>query len=71
MNSRAVIKQATGNWSVDQSGNVVFSKDFLKYSGEALKQDEAATALKPQGSVLQVSVTSNADVPTFHKKQFF
>jgi hypothetical protein len=70
-NSGGVIKRASGNWSTDQSGNIVFSKDFLKCSGEALASDETATAMNPKDSNLQVSVTSNSGVPTFRKKQFF
>ena len=71
IHSGGLIRLAAGNWSADQSGNVVFSKDFLKYSGEALTSDETAAALNPKGFVLQTAVTSNSDPPTFHKKQLF
>jgi hypothetical protein len=66
-------KQAKGSWSVSTSGDILFSKDFLKTSGEALGSDETATAWDPKGSNLQIQIakTDNAGVPTFRKRQFY
>jgi hypothetical protein len=69
----SVTQQANGSWSVGQNGDILFSKDFLKSSGEALRGDETATAWEPKGSNLQIQIamTSRSGVPTFRKKQLF
>ena len=66
-------KQAKGNWIVGRNGDIIFSKDFLKATGEPLRSDETASAWDPKGSNLQIEVamTSSSGVPTFRKKQFF
>jgi hypothetical protein len=69
-----ITKQAKGNWSLAQNGDIIFSKDFLKTSGEALRSDETASAWDPKGSnnlQIQITMTSSSGVPTFRKKQFF
>ncbi len=68
-----ITRQAKGNWSVRQNGDIVFSQDFLKTSGEALRSDETATAWDPKGFNLQIQIamTSRSGVPIFRKKQFF
>jgi hypothetical protein len=68
----SVTQQAKGSWSVGQNGDILFSKDFLKASGEALRSDETATAWEPRGSNLQIQIamTSRWGVPTFRKKVF-
>ena len=43
----SVTKQAKGSWSASQNGDISFSKDFLKTSGEALRSDETASAWGP------------------------
>lgn len=69
----SITNQAKGNWSVGQNGDIMFSKDFLKASGEALSSNETASASGPKGSNLQVEIatTPGAGVPTFRKKQLF
>ncbi len=69
----SVTKQAKGIWSVDQNGDVTFSKDFLKACGEPLRSDETASAWDPKGSNLQIQIamTSGSGVPTFRKEQLF
>jgi hypothetical protein len=69
----SITKQANGSWSVGRNGDIIFSKDFLKASGEALRSDETASAWNPKGSNLQIQIamTSRSGVPTFRKKQFF
>jgi hypothetical protein len=73
INSLGVTKQAKGSWSLGQNGDIVFSKDFLKTSGEPLRNEETASAWNPKGTNLQVqiAVTSSSGVPTFRKSQFF
>jgi len=68
----SITKQAKGSWSVGQNGDIIFSKDFLKASGEALRSDETASAWDPKGSNLQIQIamTSRSGVPTFRKKLF-
>lgn len=67
-----VAKHAEGTWSVNQNGDIVFSKAFLKTTGEALGEDETASAWDPKGSPLQIEInrTSKSGAPAFHKKQF-
>jgi hypothetical protein len=69
----SIANQAKGSWSVDQNGDIIFSKDFLKASGESLGSNETASALDPKGPYLQIQIamTSKSGVPTFRKKQFF
>jgi hypothetical protein len=67
-----VSKRAVGSWTFNQSGDIVFSKEFLKTSAEPLRDDETASAWNPKGSPLQIviAVTSSSAAPTFRKKQF-
>jgi len=67
-----ITKQAKGTWNLTEDGDIVFSKDFLKTSGEALRQDETASAWNPKGSNLQIqiAVTTMSGAPTFRKSQF-
>jgi hypothetical protein len=68
-----VEKHAKGSWSLNQSGDISFSKEFLKTSGESLRNDETASAWNPSGSNLQIeiaAVSKSGRPPTYHKKQF-
>jgi hypothetical protein len=67
-----VRKQAQGKWILGQNGNISFSKEFLKTSGEPLSDNETASAMDPQGSNLQVeiAVVSKSGPPTFRKSFF-
>jgi hypothetical protein len=69
----SVTNQAKGTWSVGQNGDIIFSKDFLKASGEALRSNESASAWDPHGSNLQIqiAVSSRSGAPTFRKKLLF
>jgi hypothetical protein len=74
INTLGVTKQAKGGWSISQNGDVIFSKDFLKSSGEALRNDETASVdgqLKGPNLQILIATTSKSGVPTFRKKQFF
>jgi hypothetical protein len=66
-----ITKHAEGSWSYSQNGTIVFSKAFLKTSGEALREDETASAEDPKGSNLQIeiAVSSKTGEPTFQKRQ--
>jgi hypothetical protein len=65
-------KEVEGTWRFGQNGDVIFSKAFLKTSGDSLAEDETASAWNPEGSNLQIqiAVTSKSGPPTFRKKQF-
>jgi hypothetical protein len=67
-----VTKHAKGTWNLTENGDIVFSKDFLKTSGEALRNDETASAWNPKGSILQIqiAVNSKSGVPAFRKSEF-
>jgi len=69
----SITNQAKGSWSVGQNGDIIFSKDFLKASGEALSSNETASAWDPKGSNLQIQIamTSGSGVPTFRKNRLF
>jgi hypothetical protein len=73
VNHPGITKRATGSWSFNQKGDILFSKAFLKSSGEALRGDETASAWDPKGSNLQIEIiaTSTSGPPTYHKRQFF
>lgn len=66
-------KRAKGSWSSSQSGNISFSKEFLKTSGVSLGENETASAWNPSGSNLQIqiaAVSKSGSPPTYHKQQF-
>ena len=66
-----VTKNANGNWGVSQTGDIVFSKGFLKTSGECLRDDETASAWDPEGSDLQIQITATSKSgrpPAYRKK---
>ena len=68
-----VEKRARGKWSLNQSGDISFSKEFLKTSGESLRDDETASAWNPSGSNLQIQiavVSKSGGAPTYHKERF-
>jgi hypothetical protein len=64
-------KHANGTWNVNQSGDIAFSKAFLKTTGEALGEDETASAGDPKGGPLQIRVerTPKTGTLAFRKKQ--
>jgi len=69
----SITNQAKGSWSVGQNGDIIFSKDFLKASGQALSGNETASAWDPKGSNLQIQIATapGSGVPTFRKKRLF
>jgi len=69
----SITNRAKGTWSVGQSGDIIFSKDFLKASGASLSRNETASAWDPKGANLQIQIatTSRSGVPIFRKKRLF
>ena len=63
-------RQAHGTWTVRENGDIFFSREFLKTSGEPLTKDEIAWAWEPKGSNLQIQVAVNPSFaqPIFRKK---
>lgn len=63
-------RHARGTWSPSENGDVLFSREFLKTSGEPLTVNETATAAGPKGSTLQIEVGVNPSVaqPVFRKR---
>jgi hypothetical protein len=49
-------RQAQGTWETGQDGDIQFSRDFLKTSGEPLSAAETASAWDPKGSNLQIEI---------------
>lgn len=63
-------RYAHGTWSVRENGDLLFSRDFLKASGEALTNSEMASAWAPKGSDLQIQVAVDPSFaqPVFRKR---
>ena len=63
---------ARGTWSVASNGDVVFSREFLKPSGQPLVGGETAKAMDPRGSpFLQIEIAADQQIGTlsYYKKQ--
>ena len=63
---------ARGTWSVASNGDVVFSREFIKPSGQRLASGETAKSMDPRGSrFLQVEIAANEELGTltYYKKQ--
>jgi hypothetical protein len=68
-----VNKRAVGTWKQDSNGTVLFSKQFLKTSGEALSPYEKASSMDPRGSNLQIEISQSEHFaePVFRKHLLF
>ena len=67
-----VTAHGKGNWNVAKNGDIIFSKEFLKNSGEALTENETASAMDPRESQslqIEIAMTSKSGDPTYHKRQ--
>jgi len=64
------VKEAKGTWNTMQNGDIQFSKEFLKTSGDPLAEAESATAWNPKGSNLQIDVAVSPSLaqPVFRKR---
>jgi hypothetical protein len=63
---------ATGTWSVASNGQVMFSREFIKPSGQPLVRGETAKAMDPRGSpFLQIEIAADQESGnlTYYKKQ--
>jgi hypothetical protein len=63
---------AKGTWSVASNGNVVFSREFLKPSGQPLANGETAKAMDARGShFLQIEIAADQEpgLLSYCKKQ--
>jgi hypothetical protein len=59
---------ARGTWSVASNGDVVFSREFVKPSGQPLASGETAKSMDPRGSgLLQIEVAADQEL-TYYKK---
>ena len=59
---------ARGTWTVAANGDVVFSREFIKPSGQPLTSGETAKAIDPRGSpFLQIEVAADQEL-TYYKK---
>lgn len=63
-------RHARGIWRLNQQGDIDFSREFLKSSGEPLKEDETASAWNPKGSNLQIKISRipSSGAPVFRKQ---
>jgi hypothetical protein len=63
-------KEAAGTWGITKTGDVKFSKEFLKTSGNPLDESETASAWNPKGSNLQIVISVNPSFaePVFRRK---
>ena len=62
---------ARGTWSVASNGDVVFSKEFIKSSGQPLASGETAKSMDPRGSpFLQIEIAADQQPETlsYYKK---
>lgn len=68
-----VNRRAVGTWEQDSNGTVLFSKQFLKTSGEALSPYETASSMDPRGSNLQIEISQSEHLaePVFWKHLLF
>jgi hypothetical protein len=64
---------ARGTWSVSSNGDIAFSREFIKSSGQALGNGETAKAMDPRGSkFLQIEIAADEELGmlNYRKKQF-
>jgi hypothetical protein len=67
-----VVKHARGSWTLGQTGEISFSKSFIKTTGQSLRDDETASTVGGTGSNLQIQieVSPKLGIPTFRKRLF-
>ncbi len=67
-----IAKNAHGIWTLSPSGDIVFSKSFIKSTGESLREDETATTVGGTGASIQIEIAVNhkLGVPIFRKRLF-
>ncbi|MFY9854209.1 MAG: hypothetical protein WAK26_10075 [Terracidiphilus sp.] len=67
-----IAKHAQGSWTLSQAGDIVFSKSFIKTTGESVREDETASTVGGTGASIQIEIAVNPKlgVPTFRKRLF-
>jgi hypothetical protein len=65
-------KHAQGTWTLSPTGDIVFSKSFIKSTGESVRDDETASTVGGVGANFQIEIAVNPElsVPTFRKRLF-
>jgi hypothetical protein len=68
---KGVTKHASGAWNFNSKGDIEFSREFIKSTGDALSADETATAWNPKGAPLQIEIdaASRLKEPVYWKWQ--
>jgi hypothetical protein len=65
-------RHANGSWNLNQSGDIVFSREFLKPSGEALGENETSSASDPKGAnnlQIQIATAFKSGGPPIYRKR--
>jgi hypothetical protein len=67
-----IARHAEGSWTLSQAGDIVFSKSFLKTTGEPVREDETANTVSLTGASIQIEIAVNPrlGVPTFQRRLF-
>jgi hypothetical protein len=63
---------ATGTWRIASNGDVVFSREFIKPSGQPLVSGETAKAMDPRGSrflQIEIAAAQEPGTLTYYKRQ--
>jgi hypothetical protein len=68
----AIAKHAQGTWNLSPTGDIVFSKSFIKSTGESVGEDETVSTVGGFGADIQIeiAVIPKLGVPTFRKRLF-
>jgi hypothetical protein len=67
-----IARHAQGSWTLSPTGDIVFSKSFIKTTGESVGEDETASTVGATGASIQIEIAVNPKlgVPTFRKRLF-
>jgi hypothetical protein len=67
-----IAKHAQGTWTLSPTGDIVFSKSFIKTTGESVREDETANTVGGTEANLQIEIAVNPKLgaPTFRKRLF-
>jgi hypothetical protein len=65
-----IVKHAQGTWTLNPTGDIVFSKSFIKSTGESVREDETTSTVGGIGASIQIEIAINPKlgVPTFRKR---
>jgi len=67
-----IAKHAQGTWSLSPTGDIDFSRSFIKSTGESVREDETASTVGGIGAGIQIEIAVNQKLgmPTFRKRLF-